>query len=152
MAFRILCNALLLKPLPRTYLFVSIVVCLLYTIPLHATRRSMAAAWKTVADHFSAYKPNPVPNYNEPYFVCVCAELNIFRQLHLTRMGHGSCWFYPPLSASQNLSQSGISPQYHYGLVKMCLCHIRKTRSVIVPWTHIQPCPGHIQLCLGHVL
>ena len=32
----------------------------------------------------------------------------------------------------------------HYGLVKMCLCHIRKTRSVIVPWTHIQPCPGHI--------
>ena len=26
----------------------------------------------------------------------------------------------------------------------MCLCHIRKTRSVIVPWTHIQPCPGHI--------
>ena len=32
----------------------------------------------------------------------------------------------------------------HYGLVKMCLCHIRKTRSVIVPWTHIQPCLGHI--------
>ena len=32
----------------------------------------------------------------------------------------------------------------HYGLVKMCLCHIRKRRSVIVPWTHIQPCPGHI--------
>ena len=26
----------------------------------------------------------------------------------------------------------------------MCLCHIRKTRSVIVPWAHIQPCPGHI--------
>ena len=24
----------------------------------------------------------------------------------------------------------------HYGLVKMCLCHIRKTRSVIVPWAH----------------
>ena len=35
----------------------------------------------------------------------------------------------------------------HYGLVKMCLCHIRKTRSVIVPWTHIQPCPGHIYNC-----
>ena len=35
-------------------------------------------------------------------------------------------------------------PPSHYGLVKMCLCHIRKTRSVIVPWTHIQPCPGHI--------
>ena len=32
----------------------------------------------------------------------------------------------------------------NHGLVKMCLCHIRKTRSVIVPWTHIQPCPGHI--------
>ena len=31
-----------------------------------------------------------------------------------------------------------------YGLAKMCLCHIRKRRSVIVPWTHIQPCPGHI--------
>ena len=33
---------------------------------------------------------------------------------------------------------------YHYGLIKMCLCHIYRTRSVIVPWTHIQPCPGHI--------
>ena len=32
----------------------------------------------------------------------------------------------------------------HYGLIKMCLCHIYKTRSVIVPWTHMQPCPGHI--------
>ena len=29
-------------------------------------------------------------------------------------------------------------------MIKMCLCHICKTRSVIVPWTHIQPCPGHI--------
>ena len=28
-----------------------------------------------------------------------------------------------------------------------CVCHIRKTRSVIVPWTHIQPCPGHIYNC-----
>ena len=26
----------------------------------------------------------------------------------------------------------------------MCLCHICKTRSVIVPWTYMQPCPGHI--------
>ena len=25
-----------------------------------------------------------------------------------------------------------------------CVCHIRKTYSVIVPWTHIQPCPGYI--------
>ena len=29
----------------------------------------------------------------------------------------------------------------------MCLCHIRKTRSVIAPWAHIQPCPGHIYNC-----
>ena len=31
--------------------------------------------------------------------------------------------------------------EIHYGLVKMYLCLIRKTRSVIVPWTHLQPCP-----------
>ena len=28
-----------------------------------------------------------------------------------------------------------------------CVCHIRKTRFVIVPWAHIQPFPGHIYNC-----
>ena len=42
-----------------------------------------------------------------------CVESNIFRHLHPARMGYGSCWFYPPLDSSQNLSPNGISRQIH---------------------------------------
>ena len=30
----------------------------------------------------------------------VCVKSNIFRQLHPAQMGHGSCWFFPPLILS----------------------------------------------------
>ena len=30
-------------------------------------------------------------------------------------MGYDSCWFYPPLDASQNLPPNSISPQIHVG-------------------------------------
>ena len=43
-----------------------------------------------------------------------------------------------------------MAPQ-HYGLIKMCLCHICKTRSVIVPWTHTAVPWAHIQTCPGHI-
>ena len=48
---------------------------------------------------------------------------------------------------------------HHYGLIKMCLSHLQDAfcdcaldTYTAVPWAHIQPGPGHIQLCLGHVL
>ena len=61
--------------------------------------------------------------------------------------GRTECFFSFALSFYFSFLAGRGKRDWHYGSVKMCLCHIRKTRSVIVPWTHIQPCPGHIYSC-----
>ena len=40
----------------------------------------------------------------------VCVKSDIFNQLHPARMGHGSCWVFPPLNSSPILSPKCAPP------------------------------------------